>query len=305
VPFRGAKLDPVKYDTPFGYVEFELFCSPAPLDNPKILVQHKGVYAIPIFILFKLKQLPPDIEEIFLRGYFEGLIKLPFCTTNPGRTGFELNEELTCFADTVRTFALEVLKPIIENFEEEGRLDKYRRIAESVLKRLTELFKHEPSMIPAKLRSFIEASSGPAVKSEIPQIKIPLPRPPIPRTILQDQIREIKEEKTKPAGPREERKEPKTIKPKAGISLQFVLPGGEEEFNWRSRLSPEGIIQINAGNTDFRRAEMLGVNKLDDYVLLLVLKEFTCASTGPVEAKIFSDGFEGIFMKFWKVKLAR
>jgi len=65
VPFRGAKLDPVKYDTPFGYVEFELYCSPTPLNNPKIFVQHKGVYTIPIFILFKLKQLPLDIEEIF------------------------------------------------------------------------------------------------------------------------------------------------------------------------------------------------------------------------------------------------
>jgi len=229
---------------------------------------------------------------------------LPFCTVNPGRTGFELNEELTCFADTVRTFALEVLKPIIENFEEEGRLDKYRRIAESVLKKLTELFKHEPGIIPPKLRSFIEVSTGGlTIKSGVPGVKVSLPKRAIPKTLLGDQKKRAKNGTA--AKPVEKAKESKAIKPQEGIGLQFVLPGGDEDFRWCSRLSPEGIIQINAGNADFRKAEMLGVSKLDDYVLTLVLKEFTCASTGPVEARIFNDEFERVFMKFWRVKLAK
>lgn len=305
VPFRGAKLDSEKYNTCFGSVKFELYCSPTPLENPRILVQHKEVYTIPLSVLFKLRQLPSEIEEIFLRGYFEGLIHLSFCTLNPARNGFELDEELTCFADTVRTFALEVLKPIVDNFEEEGRLDKYRRVAESVLKRLAELLKVEPDIIPPGLKSFTETAKRAAAKPQTPEVKVPLPKQRVvPKTLLKDQRRKAEKEAGS-AKPPEEKKKSKTVVPQPGIGLQFILPGVEEEFGWHSRLSPEGIIQINAGNTDFRKAEMLGVSKLDDYVLTLVLKEFTCASTGPVEARIFNDEFERVFMKFWRVKLAK
>jgi hypothetical protein len=301
--FRGAKLDPERYDTPFGYVEFELYCSQTPLDNPKILVQHRGVYTLSIFVLFKLKQLPAEIEEIFSRGYFEGIIRLPFCTINPGRTGFELNEQLTCFADTVRTFALEVLKPIIDNLEEEGRLDKYRRVGELVLKRLARFFKVNPDIIPPKLKSFTEAIKGVMAEPQQSEVKIPLPRRQIPKTLLSQQRKEANEKAKSPKSASPKREEPKTVESRAGIALQFVLPRGEEEFNWHSRLTPEGVIQINAGNTDFRKAEMLGITKLDDYVFILVLKEFTCASIGPIEGKTFNDAFERFFMKFWRVNL--
>ena len=157
-----------------------------------------------------------------------------------------------------------------------------------------------PNLLPPNLKSLL-MKEGPDEKvgedtetivSPGPDRKKPLPLPPDT----------FKQERKK-----SREKRPKTKKPvielRDGLAIQVVNPEAEEGFAWHSRLTLQGIIQLNAMNNEFTESERRGQSILHRYMFLLVQKELTCASMTPHEAHVFNNGFEKTFLNFWKASL--
>lgn len=293
--FRGTPLQPESYMTKYGTVKFEFYHSPQPVDNPTILVQHQGVYSIPLSNFFKLKMLSADIEPLFSKGYFEAEISLDFCTLNPSRSAFEHNDQLKVFMETVERFARDVIGPLVEQFEQTDREERLKRIAEGALKKMQQFLSKHPNLLPPGFRS-IGGKKGEKVES--PESKEPKKRErePIPPDALRKQ-REKSE--------RGEKKAPKKrhLEVSAGLSIQLHSPDAEEGFNWHSRIAPPGMIQLNVANSDFYEAERRGSSILQRYMLLLVQKELTCQSLPPHDAEVFDKSFEKTYLSYWKASI--
>lgn len=313
VIYRGAEMDMVKQDTPKGFVNFSFFHNPNPISNPSILVLHQGVYLIPLANFFELKVLPEKIRHLFFRGYFEGEIRLGFCSLNGLRSCFEHNDDLKIFVEAVTAFAEDVLRPIIEQFEQADREERWKRTAESVLKTVRGYFQKNPKLVPPTLKTMVfklSDSPGKDVTVEVPGVGIRKPgasqefpkkkseRTPLPPGALKEQ--KVRSEQKKRV-PKLETTAPKrkVVDFSEGLGIQFVEPDMETDgFLWHSR-TKDGVVQINIVNNTFLEVERRGQTIMGRYFMALLHKELTCASLAPVEAQSFDSGFELMMEHFW------
>lgn len=298
--FRGSPLQPVEYETEHGPVTFEFYHSPEPVKDPSILVLHQGVYSLPLSNFFMLKILPPELEPLFTKGYFEGEVRLAFCTINSSRSAFEHNVEQKSFVGAVEQFSAEILKPLIEQFEQTGRQERLKKIAESVLKKMRQFLNKNPSLLPPHLKSrLIKSGAEGQSPEERDSETIVSPDPDRKKALPPDAFKQQRKKTLE--------NKPKTKRPildvRDGLAIQVVNPEADEGFAWHSRLTEKGIIQLNAMNNEFTEAERRGQTVLHRYMFLLVQKELTCASMTPHEAHIFNSGFEKTFLSFWKASL--
>ncbi|MDP4001818.1 MAG: ATP-binding protein [bacterium] len=300
--FRGTPIESVEYETEHGAVTFEFFHSPEPLKDPSILVLHQGVYSLPLTNFFKLRMLLPEVEPWFNKGYFDGEIRLGFCSLNSSRSAFEHNAELQSFVKAIESFATEILKPIIEQFEQADRKDRLQKIAESVLKKMKQYLTKYPNLLPAHLK-------GVLVKHV--QTKKEDEEDGTDTISVSGKVRKAKQPLSPDAFKKQRKKTETGDKPpkrpvvqlRDGLAIDLVNPEAEEGFSWHSRLTPQGIIQINAMHDEFGQAERRGHTVLFRYMTILVQKELTCAAMIPYEGQIFNSGFEKTFLSFWKASL--
>lgn len=300
--FRGTPIEPVEYDTEYGVVTFEFFHSPEPLKDPSILVLHQGVYSLPLTNFFKLRMLSPEIEPWFNKGYFDGEIRLGFCSLNSSRSAFEHNAELQSFVKAIESFATEILKPIIEQFEQADRKDRLQKIAESVLKKMKQYLTKYPNLLPAHLKGALVKHVQTKKEDEedsTDTISVPgrvrKAKQPLPPDAFKKQRKKTETGDKPPKRP--------VVQLRDGLAIDLVNPEAEEGFSWHSRLTPQGIIQINAMHDEFGQAERRGHTVLFRYMSILVQKELTCAAMVPYEGQIFNSGFEKTFLSFWKASL--
>lgn len=295
--FRGTELESVEYETKYGLVTFEFYHSFEPHKDPSILVLHQGVYSIPLSNFFKLKILDRELEPLFEKGYFEGEIRLGFCKLNAQRTVFENSPEQEAFVGAVNSFAKEILKPLIDQFESAGRQERLKRIAESVLKKMRQFLNKNPNLLPPNLKSILIKNSKDGGGSEGSET---VTSPPPQKRTMPPNVLKVQRKKSTEGGAQP--KKP-LLELRDGLAIHVVNPEADESFNWHSRLTPQGIIQINAMNNTFSEAERRGQTVLHRYMLVLVEKELTCASMPPPEARVFDQGFEKTFLNFWKASI--
>ncbi|MFA7216692.1 MAG: ATP-binding protein [Candidatus Paceibacterota bacterium] len=306
VKYRGAEMEVVSQDTPKGFVDFAFFHNPTPIQHPSILVRHQGVYSIPLGNFFKMKILPDRVEHLFSKGYFEGEIRLGFCTVNGARSAFNQDEDLKYFVEAVTTFAEDVLRPIIEQFEQADRQERWKRIAEGVLKTMRAHFQKNSTLIPPQLRATIFRSVDPkdqgagsedvGVKKTATSKK-KTDRPNLAPDALKEQKKES--ERNRLSGGTGKQKT-KIVDFSEGLGIQFIHPDPEtDRFRWHSRTSKEGVIQVNVVNNEFLEAEKRGQSVMARYLMTLLHKELTCASLVPVDAKSFDAGFELMLESFY------
>lgn len=296
--FSGMRMDPVEYDSERGKVEFDFFYSNKPQENPRVLIEHKGTYSINLFNLVFRKQLSEEIAEIYRKGYFEGLIKLPFCTLAPSRDSFEWDNELSEFLSIIERFAKNVLEPLIEAIEDAKRQDRYQQISDAVLKKLSELFKSYPKLFPPRFHTNINVDV------------IKRPKKNGGKKERRESINKnsLKEQKVKSETNKKTTDQPVLAtgnKLKEGLLIRYEPATGEGGTKWRSRTMPEGIIAVNILHSDYRAAEKLGKSRSVDYVFTLVVKELTCGSLESTGSRIFSEQFENIFMNYWRANLIK
>jgi hypothetical protein len=307
--YRGAAMEPEKYDTEFGEVEFVFYHSPKPVEKPVLLVQHLGVFSMPLINFFKMRILKKEVEDLFSRGYFEGEIRLGFCQVNAARVAFVPGHELKVFVQAVDSFVTDILRPLVEQLDQDGRAEKHRQIAERLVEKVLGYFRKHPSFLPPTMKSFLPRTDGGEggvvgpggfKKTAPPTRKKPEPKPPLPP----DAFKKQREQSKATGGTAKKKREPQIRDLGEGLSLTFASPDANEDgFLWHSRLSEEGLIQINNSNTEFLEAEKRGQTKLSEYLSVLLQKELTCASLNPLDARTFGNAFEKNFMVFWRVSL--
>ena len=297
--FSGIHMESERYDTQHGPLVFDFYFNEKPLENPRILVEHRGTNSFNLANLFKRKQVGEAMAEVFNRGHFEGTIRLGFCTISPARDTFEYDSELEMFVDILTRFTNQVLRPIVERIEEDERKDKFRRVADTIVRIVNRHFQADPGLLPLQFKSFINIR--PETELEKKEEK-----PKVDKTLLRRQ-RKFSEEEGQTQEPREPQKSGKksVIRPREGLCLVFVVPDSESSFAWHLRLSPQGMVEVNCVNSDFLKAEMMGLTKLVDYVFMLVAKEFVCGGSEPATAQIFGEHFEKDYMSFWRAILGR
>lgn len=311
--FRGTPLEPVEYDTDFGPVTFEFYHSMEPVNDPAILVVHNGNYSLPVSNFFMTKVIPKEFESLYSKGYFEGEIRLGFCQLNADRYAFQHNIEQQAFVRAVSDFSSEILKPLIQQFEASDRQEKLRKIAESVLKRSMQWLNKHPNLIPPNFKALFskrvnkvegsdQGDTSPVATPDLSSIhgstrkKKPLP----PNALKVQRVQSSEEDKDK-----DKAKKPSkpVLELRDGLAIHIVNPENFEGFAWHSRMTSDGIIQMNAMNNLFTEAERRGQSVLTRYMLLLVQKELTCASLIPQEAVAFNNAFEKTFLTYWKASL--
>ena len=237
-----------------------------------------------------------EMETLFTRGYFEGQIHLGFCTLNSSRSAFEHNKELQAFAQAVESFAREVLEPLTEQFAAADRDERLKRIAEAVLHRMQHFFSHHPHLLPPNLK-FLRLTEG-VDETETERVtRVKKPRVPLPPHTLRKQREETRRRKP------EDKPRKRVLDVVSGMTIQYVNPDPNEGFSWHSRIASPGVIQVNDQNNEFTAAERAGRTVLERYLTLLVQKELTCASLPPPEANAFDQGFEKLFLSFWRASL--
>src|SRR3989344_3662848 len=322
--FSGTKMDVETYTTPFGKVEFEMYFSQKPKEEPKIHIEHRAGFSFSLSNLPKKGQLGDKPWDVFKKGYFEGVIRLNFGTISADRAYFEWDEALIAFNTVLEEFALEILGPLVQQVESEGRTERYKRVSEDVLKKISAFYQENPDKIPDILR----ASQG--SKETLPGVAKNLKDEELaeedssltgPKKLVADagMIHRQREKKTaeasgkqsgtsgarRPSSPQPTGEAAgkvsdgrKRITPHKGNSLEivYVVPDEESGMNWYSRRVQGATIEINVQNSYFGHIERMGMTKLREYVLLLVQKELTCASLEPTVAKIFNDRFEDTFL---------
>lgn len=307
IEYRGSKLDMVKYDTALGEVEFHFHHSPVPVSNPNILVNHQGVYSMPIMNFFKMKLLPREIEQYFSKGYFEGEIRLGFCVVNPERSALIPNSDYSVFADVVNTFAIDVMKSYIDQFEQANREDKWKQAANDVLRKLKSFFRNNPGLIPSILKTALtkavgdtenpnaDASGTVGIKQKKGDRKLRLN--PLPPDALKKKKQESEEQKK--TGLKVNKNKGRTVDFADCLGIQFVYPDEESEgFVWCSRIN-KGVIQINVANSVFLEVERRGRSAVERYITELVHIELTAATLSPVAAEAFKAGAEQKINSFW------
>lgn len=306
VKYRGAEMEVVSQDTPKGFVDFAFFHNPTPIQHPSILVRHQGVYSIPLGNFFKMKILPDRVEHLFLKGYFEGEIRLGFCTINGARSAFNQDEDLKFFIEAVTSFAEDVLRPIIDQFEQADRKERWKRIAEGVLKTMRAYFQKNSALIPPQLKATVFKTIDPkdqdaesediGVKKTVSKKKTD--RPSLSPDALKEQKKES--ERNRQSGVGSNRQKAKIVDFSEGLGIQFIHPDPEtDRFRWHSRTSKEGVIQVNVVNNEFLEAEQRGQAVMARYLMALLHKELTCASLVPVDAKSFDAGYELMLESFY------
>jgi hypothetical protein len=344
--YRGTALDKFELETEYGFVSFNFFFSPHPVEKPTVVVQHQGAHALPISNFFHLRILPKEIEALFSRGYFEGEIQVGFCDQNADHTAFRPNHECQMFAAAVTNFAEDVLSPIIRQFEDEDRNDRLRRVTERAVRRMKSFLTRQQSNLPPMLKAavvryvksdeatacvpgglrlipgkppttFVGGGSSTVGTTTEPVEKpsgtkkaesaTPVPPRP-PRVLPPNAFKKQKEETQKVrAAKATGTVTPAVKKPKVelvdGLSIQLVDPDPSDSLNWRSRTTPEGVIQVNVVSTEFREAERRGSSELERFELMLLQKELTCAGVSPREAQDFDRIFEGTFLTLWRASL--
>jgi len=313
ITYRGAKMESVEYDTPYGTVNFAFFHSPIPIDKPSILVQHQGVTSIPLGNFFKMKILPANLEHIFARGYFEGEVQLGFCTINGSRSAFIPDKQLDEFTERVAAFAEDVISPLIEQFEKSDREERLKRIADGVLKKTREFFSRYPDAIPPMFRSIISKPTtriAPEGDAQVVNTSVIKPtkgvreKKPLDPDILREKKKESEEKRRTGTASVEKGSKAEIVEIVEGLGMHFVYPDPETDgFKWHSRISPQRILQINIANTDFLEAEKRGRTFLERYLTLLLQKEMTCVSLGDYDSQTFDVGFELMLDQFWGLSL--
>lgn len=307
--FRGSEMDVEKLETEFGEIEFCFYHTPRPMQSPNILVQHKGVYSLPLTNFFKLKVIGKAVEDLFARGYFEGVIKLGFCELDAARACFRNDVHLKVFVQAVESFAETILRPIVTQLDQEGREERHKRIADGLLKKVRNYFERHPHHLPPTIKSFILKPKGSEEKgfavpgsgnSDKTKKKEAATRPKLAKDAFKKQRQRNAEASA--SGNPSKKKEPRVMVLDEGLGLQMVYPDADEGFAWHSR-TYTGLIQINTANNDFLDAERRGQTKLSEYMFLLLKKELTCSSLPPINAQIFGDAFEKSFMPLWRASL--
>lgn len=292
--FRGRKMDTEVYQTKYGPVAFDFYHLPEPSKSPNILVSHNGVYSIPLGNFFKLGILSKGLNDAFMAGHFEGEIRLGFCKMNPQRTAFEHNDELSAFVGAVEEFGEEILKPLISHFKESDREERLKKVLETALKKMKQFLDKHPNMMPTRMKSLVSGDGDD--DGEVSSISLGKKKRELSPDALKKQREYSRSNEKKP------RRKP-VAEARDGLGVQFVNPEAEEGFLWHSRLSKNGVIQINSMHRDFSEAELRGNTVTSRYVFLLMHKELTCASLGPQESLVFHNAFERTFMEYARVSL--
>ncbi|HZZ99772.1 MAG TPA: ATP-binding protein [Candidatus Paceibacterota bacterium] len=294
--FRGVSLKPVVYETSSGPVTFKMWHCPDPVKEPVMEVLHKGVYQLPLGNFFHRRLLPVELRKLFDSGYFEGEISLDFCTVNPERSAFEQGAELQAFSDAVESFAREVLRPKLEQFKEEDRDDRLRKILRSVMDRVQDILTKNPNLLPEGFKVPVE-TKGPGSKpkpEEQPTAKVRVKRQPLDPDDLIEQKKQTRETMK----PRKRRQT--HLEWRNGLATSFVTPPEEEGRGWRSRISKQGLIEINSLHSDFSEFDQRSQKALAQYVTVLVFKEVTAMNEPEALREMFARAFDRTFMQMWR-----
>lgn len=297
--FRGAPIKSIDYQTKHGVVTFEFYHSVELLKDPSILVLHLGVYSIPLTNFFKLGMLSQELELLFMKGYFEGEIRLGFCKINASRSAFEHDAELQSFVEAVEQFTAEQIRPRIEQWEQEDREEKLRVMAEKELRFWKHFLTKHPEYMPTGLKTMVikKAIEGPEQSKD----EVITPERKQRKFLDPDAFKREREERK---GPRPSKPRKPIVELRDGLALQIVNPAADNELIYkRSRLTPQGVIQINGLHDDFTEAERRGQTICRRYMSLLFQKELTCASLIGAEANLFGQVFEKTFFPFLKASL--
>lgn len=297
IKFRGTWMSPDIVNTKSGKVNFSLYLSAKPLDDPRILVTlKKGSFSIPLKSLIFRHQIDKASAEVFEKGHFEGNIYVDFCTPSASRDSLEYNNDLVVFSQVVKRQA-EQLAAIIEQIEDTAKNSRFGQVSDELLKRYCKYFKDHPDMKPSDFRLLVGKKAG--SDDNPPSSQIPLPGQE--KKIVDDIIARRKKNPPAPDDGKKKETKPKSkvYHPRSGIRLEYVSPLPEEPQNWRSRKN-SGMIQVNVLHPDCIKADNHGIRKLTEYVGLLCNKELTCALSSESEARVFSERFEDKFMELWQ-----
>jgi hypothetical protein len=157
--------------------------------------------------------------------------------------------------------------------------------------------------------STVGTTTEPAAKTGEKNAEATSHIPPRPPRVLPPNAFKVQKEATQNAraAKAEGSSRPIAKKPKVelvdGLSIQLVDPDPSDQLNWRSRTTPEGVIQVNVVSPEFLEAERRGATELERFELMLLQKELTCAGVSPMEAQAFDRIFEGTFLTLWRSSL--
>lgn len=239
-------------ETPRGTVSFEVYLTVTQVKNPRVLVDHQGKYSFP---LSNLRDVWPAVSHFFGCGYVQGRIRVDFCTIDPDRTNFEVNEGLEAFQDAVLQFVVDYGEPWLERLKEQREEDRLMEVAERVIRNLESDIFQDPELVPEFFKK-------------------PDRTPEPPPTQTRKKVRK------KAEVPSIRRAEPKARKPRAykvqSSQLRIVFKEGDETHGnlWRARLGSGGdearAIVINLTHRDMIDAEQHGNVALQQYIGFLV-----------------------------------
>lgn len=301
VKFRGSALTPVKYDTGLGEVEFHFYHNPVPLSRPSMLVLHQGKYSIHLSNFFKKRLLPQEVEEYFFKGYFEGEIRLGYCTINPQRDAFIADDHLKIFAAAIKQFALEVLRPYVDQFEQSDREERWKKIAADVIKKLKAFFRDHPKSIPPELKTVVFGKGDQGVAGvglrQKKEKKNKVARSPLEKDALKEKKEEAERERA--SGVKKAAPKSRVVEFADGLGIVFFYPNEEEDgFLWHSRIEG-GVIQVNVANPVFLEVEKRGQQAVAKYITHLLHIDLTAASLNPMNSAAFKAGSEQMLSNYY------
>ncbi len=188
---------------------------------------------------------------------------------------------------------------MIERVEDENREEKYRKVSDDVLKKISSFYQNHPDI----LRD-VEPTEG--RQTPVPEKK---PKIPVEQVVRKQRENREQERRKQPSASKSDSKKPEQPRmgklsrlPGSTLSIEFVLPQEEHGINWHSHREGS-VVQVNVQNSDFGFAERLGMSRLKDYIFLLLQKELTCASLESSSARLFTDRFEDTFMALYRAGL--
>lgn len=306
--FPGVRERAVTQTTSRGPVIFEMWKTVRPVRNPKIMVEHQGKSS---FRLRNISDLWNAVEDALGMGYFQGRVKVNFCTPHHNRKGFLLDEDLLIFSRAVEKYVNEYVRPIINKLEQEHVLERNAEIIRECVDDFEKFLSDMPDLLPEGLRGLVTKDHTGAEEK--------------PRT-RENYLGEIRgNDKKKRGNPVKESGEPRgeydithpsvedprgkprrIIRGQKGITIRQEEASPESGIDWRTRYE-SGIIYFNISNPDWiyasdRRSKDRG-KSAKFYCGMQIMKELTCLRLKDIDqlrAEDFRRQFERTFMQYWK-----
>lgn len=307
--FPGVREKAITQGTPRGPVTFEMWRTVRPARNPKIIVEHQGKFS---FLLRNISDLWNTIEDALGAGYFQGRIKVNFCTLHHNRKGFLLDHDMVTFSQAVETYVNEHVRPVIDKLKREHVLERNAEIIRECVDDFEKFLSDMPDLLPEGLRGFV--TKGHTGTKEKP-------------TTLENYLGEIRgrNDEKKRKNPAEQSGEPhreydishpsvedprgkqrRIIRGQKGITIRQEEASPESGIDWRTRYE-NGVIYFNISNPDWiyasdRRSRDHG-KSAKFYCGMQIMKELTCLRLNDVDqlrSEEFRRQFERTFMQYWK-----